>query len=327
MAVYRDQISEIAVTQQFREDVLRGLSSVPKYLPSKYFYDAEGDRLFCEIMKLPEYYLTRCEQEIFSMQTQQLSEGVLQRQTVFDVVELGAGDASKSIHLLRYLFVKNPRVIYQPIDISSNVIQTLGQKIPERIPGLSVFGLNGDYLEMLEESCRISDRPKLVLFLGSTIGNMPPAEALLFLNKLKHVLSQDDLVLIGFDLKKNPNDILAAYNDRTGITRAFNFNLLKRINKELQGNFKPGQFEHYPMYDPQSGACKSYLVSLEKQQVIIGGTRILFEQNEIIWMELSQKYSVQEIENMIAHAGFSCIQRFYDCRHWFTDVLLQPAAL
>ncbi len=175
MAIYRHQAGtvETAAATQFYNDVVRGLSSSPKFLSSKYFYDATGDRLFQQIMHLPEYYLTRSEQEIFLMQTKELAAPVLKRFNEFDVLELGAGDATKSTHLLRYLVESGKTFTYYPVDISENVIRLLEREMPQRIPGLQVEGLNGDYFEMIQKSYEVSPRRKVVLFLGSRATRAP----------------------------------------------------------------------------------------------------------------------------------------------------------
>jgi L-histidine Nalpha-methyltransferase len=323
MAIYRNQTGtiETEATTVFYNDVVRGLSSSPKFLPSKYFYDAAGDHLFQQIMHLPEYYLTRSEQEIFLLQKEALAAQVLKRFDEFDVLELGAGDATKSTHLLRYLAESGKTFTYYPVDISENVIQLLEQEMPERIPGLQVEGLNGDYFAMRKKSYRVSQRRKLVLFLGSNIGNFKPEEAERFLVSLNHYLQAGDLLLIGFDVKKAPKQILAAYNDRAGITKAFNLNLLKRINRELNADFDLTLWDHFPTYDPITGACKSYLISLNEQEVHIGHQTFSFYRNESIWTELSQKYSEQEVGELALHTGFRTVANFYDCRQDFLDTI------
>ena len=323
MAIHRHPAGTVELTakEQFYKDVIRGLSSAPKHLHSKYFYDAEGDRLFQAIMQLPEYYLTRCELEIFVKQTKALATPLLKRFEAFDVLELGAGDATKSTHLLSYLNKCSQDFTYYPVDISENVIQLLEREMPQRIPGLEVQGLNGDYFDMLAKSYDLSKRNKLVLFLGSNIGNFNGGEAERFLQALNSHLQPGDLVLIGVDLKKNPKDILAAYNDHSEVTKAFNLNLLKRINNELDGNFNPNLFDHYPTYNPISGACKSYLISLDDQVVTIGDELFSFYKYEPVWTELSQKYAESEIDELAALTGFHPVEKFYDSEHWFVDVL------
>jgi len=323
MAIHRHQVGTIELTasEQFYKDVIQGLSSKPKHLQSKYFYDAAGDQLFQTIMQLPEYYLTRCEQEIFVQQTKALAAPLLQHFKAFDVLELGAGDATKSTHLLSYLSECGKDFTYYPVDISENVIQLLEREMPKRIPGLEVQGLNGDYFDMLAKSYDLSRRNKLVLFLGSNIGNFNEKEAERFLLALNYHLQPGDLVLIGFDLKKNPKDILAAYNDHTGVTKEFNLNLLRRINNDFSANFNLAQFDHYPTYNPINGACKSYLISLEDQDVTIGEETFTFYKNEPVWTELSQKYAESEIDELAALARFKPLSKYFDSRHWFVDVL------
>lgn len=307
----------------FEKDVLEGLNEVPKRLHSKYFYDAKGDALFQQIMHCPEYYLTRCEMEILRGQAGEIAQTLRRHAPVFDLVELGAGDASKSFHLLKELLRTGAMDTYFPIDISRNIIAQLQQSLPAKLPGLTVQGLNGEYMEMLQAAQRFTGRPKLVMFMGSSIGNFTPAEAVQFCTRLRQQLQPGDLLMIGFDLRKNPQTILDAYNDKAGITRAFNLNLLERINRELDGDFDLSQFEHFPIYDPLTGACRSFLISLKEQAVHISGQTIRFGSNEPLFMEISQKYTVEEINELASRSGFRPVEFFYDSKRWFTDVLWQ----
>ncbi len=307
--------------QSFYKDVLAGLSASPKKLQSKYFYDAAGDKLFQEIMKASEYYLTDCELEIFSEQTTAIVQTLTENFESFDLIELGAGDATKSVFLLQELLAKKIDFTYLPIDISTNVIDQLEQNLPAKLPGLQMHGLNGDYFDMLKEASQLSSRPKVVLFMGSNIGNMPVKEAFAFCSALRQALSPGDLAIIGFDLKKNPKTILAAYNDAAGITKSFNLNLLMRINRELKADFNLNQFDHYPTYDPQTGACKSFLVSLIEQKITIGKAVIQFKENELIDMEVSQKYNLEEIDQLAFSGGFKSVQHFFDLKKWFVDAV------
>ncbi|MDP9047342.1 MAG: L-histidine N(alpha)-methyltransferase [Bacteroidota bacterium] len=309
-------------TDRFLDDVLTGLRSAPKRLNSKYFYDATGDKLFQELMNCEEYYPTRCELEIFSGKTAEICNAVMGNGDAFDLIELGAGDATKSTYLLQYLLDQGADFTYLPIDISENVISYLNITLPVTLPGLQITGLNGEYFDMLEKAASISNKRKVVLFLGSNIGNMPAGEAEAFCGNLYSHLSAGDMLLVGFDLKKNPATVLAAYNDRGGITKRFNLNLLERINRELNANFIPEQFEHYPIYDPETGACKSYLVSLADQRVKINGSDpILFVKDECIFMEISQKFTVAQTDQIAKSNGFRPIHHFFDSRKWFIDAI------
>lgn len=315
-------MNQILVESPFRADVLKGLSSSPKYLLSKYFYDAQGDALFQQIMRSPEYYLTRAESEILMFQSGAILERCSPQQGSFDMVELGAGDGTKTIYLLREALRLGYSQRYYPIDISAGILTSLSQMLGDRLPGLEVRGMAGEYFTMLEQIQDLTRGPKLVLFLGATVGNMLPGEAAQFFGQLKAYLRPGDHVLVGFDLKKDPQTILDAYNDKAGLTRAFNLNLLQRMNRELGADFKPGQFEHFPVYDPLTGSCKSYLISRCAQRVTFEDeTVITFERDEPIYMEVSQKYSKAEIQDLALKAGFEPVDAFLDCRHHFTDVL------
>jgi dimethylhistidine N-methyltransferase len=306
---------------QFLQDVLKGLQSTPKYLQSKYFYDKTGDDLFQKIMYCDEYYLTNCEMEIFSTQTSQIADIIIDQHRNFDVVELGPGDAVKSVYLLKELVNKNAVSTYFPVDISNNIIDLLHKKLPEQLPQLNIHGLNGEYLTMLTSAKQISDKIKLVLFLGSNIGNLAREDAPGFCRELRSQLSVGDMVLIGIDLIKNPAQILAAYNDHKGYTREFNLNLLRRINRELNADFNVEAFEHYATYDPYNGACRSFLVSLKEQQVAIGKIAINFAKSETIFMEISQKYTVEQTDEIAGQSGFIPVAHFFDKNKWFTDVI------
>lgn len=316
-----DTLKPSLLKSQFYEDVLEGLQAEHKHLQAKYFYDQAGDRLFQQIMDCPEYYPTNCEMEIFTTQTAELCNALIADGSPFDLIELGAGDATKSIHLLRYLQERGVNFTYLPIDISANTITYLNATLPAALPGLQINGLNGDYFDMLKKAAELSERRKVVLFLGSNVGNMPVPEAQQFCSHLRSYLSEGDCVLMGIDLKKNPAVILAAYNDKQGFTRQFNLNLLTRINHELQADFDLSKFMHYPMYDPETGSCKSYLISLQEQEVHIGEATIRFAQDEYIFMEVSQKYSLSDAHELGAQAGFQSIANFTDSKHWFVDTI------
>lgn len=307
--------------KQFVEDVILGLNDSPKCINSKYFYDAEGDRLFQQIMDSPEYYLTRCEMEIFTQQSAAIAHAIAAEGDSFDVVELGAGDATKSTYLLKQLASRGYDFTYYPIDISQNVIDLLDAEMHIRIPGMKLHGLQGEYLNMIDEANKASTKRKVILFLGSNIGNFNVEYAHTFLNELHAKMNPGDLLLIGIDLKKNPHLIRAAYNDEAGVTRAFNLNLLRRMNRELDADFNVSSFSHYPTYNPINGACRSYLISLEEQEVHIGDVTIKFEKNEPIYLELSQKYSISETQELARKTGFKTITDFTDSNEWFLNTL------
>lgn len=321
MKIHLDEDLSIDNTAKsdFYTDVLKGLKQNPKKLSSKYFYDKQGDKLFQKIMDMPEYYLTNCELDIFKNKSNEITQNLQLENQPFDIIELGSGDATKSKHLLNFLKKNSFDFNYMPIDISGNILHELQKDLATEMPDLTVISLEGEYFEMLEKVSGISTRKKVVLFLGANIGNMTKKEALQFCAEIRSRLNAGDVLLIGFDLKKNPHIILNAYNDPAGITAAFNLNLLTRINRELDADFNIENFRHYQSYEPDSGACRSFLVSLQTQTVNICDEKILFDENELIDMEVSQKYSIEEIAKMGQSAGFHVVENIYDSKKWFVD--------
>lgn len=307
----------------FLHDVIIGLSQPQKKLHSKYFYDETGDRLFQKIMEMPEYYLTNCELDIFKSKTAELVNFIVSDKSPFDLIELGAGDALKSAYLLRFLTDAEINFTYMPIDISGNILSVLDKNLREQIPELEVKLLEGDYFKMLQRAMNGSTRKKVLLFLGGNIGNMDPEESYCFCLELRDKINKGDLLITGFDLKKNPHTILNAYNDSKGITASFNLNLLTRINRELDADFDISKFQHYQTYDPMSGACKSYLVSLIEQNVNVGEHKFLFNENELIDMEISQKFEQKDIDKLALKSGFQIIGQIADSKNWFVDSVWQ----
>lgn len=309
----------------FLAEVNAGLSASPKYLSSKYFYDDLGSRIFQQIMEMPEYYLTNCEFEILSRQA-----GAIHAATEFDrpfkIVELGAGDGTKTQELLGYLLAQGVDFIYEPIDISEEAIKLLKSNLKLKHPNLKIEAHVGDYFEVLEGIVD-QEAPKLFLFLGANIGNFLPEGAVKLLSLLHGYMHSQDRLLIGFDLKKNPLTIAAAYNDKGGITRAFNLNLLDRINRELGGNFVREQFEFYSYYNPIEGDVRSFMISLTDQEVHISAskTSYSFAEGEWIYTELSKKYSFADIDTLAVASGFTVDQNFCDSRTYFSDSLWRIA--
>ncbi len=310
----------------FAEDVLQGLSSDPKFLSSKYFYDDEGSRLFQEIMKVPEYYLTRSEYEIFSEQTEEIFNAFEARTEKFDLIELGAGDGSKTSLLIDYFLKQNVNFRYIPIDISSEALNLLGAKFEKKFHDLDIQIEQGDYFKTLETFQKLSNKKKIILFLGSNIGNFSEEQALQFFRQLRGMMNEKDFLFIGFDLHKNPKTLLRAYDDSLGVTAKFNLNLLKRINRELGGNFLLEEFKHYASYHPTERAARSFLISQKDQTVRIESLKKAFEfkQWEPIFMEVSQKYNVKMIENLATESGFKLVKNFFDESKFYTNSLWKP---
>ena len=312
---------------QFAEEVLRGLSSTPKQLSSKYFYDDEGSRLFQEIMQLPEYYPTRAELKIFTEQTEGISDAFTSGADAIDLIELGAGDGTKTAVLIEHFLKSGIDFTYSPIDISQEANDALSAKFREKFPGLRINPHTGDYFKVLGSLKNGSDRRKILMFLGSNIGNFQRDQAVDFFRQLRSVMNPNDRLFIGFDMQKDPRVIVEAYDDRQGVTAAFNLNLLRRINNELGANFDLTKFSHYAQYRPVECAARSFLISREKQSVTIGALNRTFEfdQWEPIFMEISQKYTRAMIEELAAASDFEIETEFFDEVNFYTDSLWRPS--
>lgn len=310
--------------KQFKKDINEGLSKTSKKLPSKYFYDKIGSELFVKIMHLPEYYLTRAELDIFVNQTQNIIDILeLDSEIYFELIELGAGDGLKTKELLKLLDKQNYTFDYLPVDISKNALDNLEKTINKELPNVSIKKKQGDYFQVLE-SLKKSHHPKIVLFLGSNIGNMNDEIASDFVHQLGVNLNINDKLFLGVDLIKSESVVLPAYNDSKGVTKAFNINLLHRINRDLGGNFDCEKFSHQPEYTEKEGVAKSFLVSNEKQDVLITALNktFSFEKGEKIATEISRKYNNEIIEKIIKKTDFCITKKFTDTNNYFANYVL-----
>lgn len=305
----------------FKKKVFEGLSAFPKYLSSKYFYDKKGDKLFQDIMAMPEYYLTGCEFQILSSHTETIGELFRDRENGLDLIELGAGDGKKTKVLLKYMADHNFNFVYKPIDISENAVEMLSENLATEMPALTVDAEVGEYFEVLERLKGFNKRKKVIMVLGSNIGNLKHPKAIEFLTKLKDAMLPDDLLFMGFDQKKNPQTILDAYNDEAGITAAFNKNILTRINRELGGNFDVDKFKHWEAYNPETGTAKSFLVATEAMQASIEklGLTVNFEQWETIHTEISQKYDDKIVQWLAEQSGLEIETSFTDEKGYYKN--------
>lgn len=325
MQTIRETHSHTTYDKDVADAVLKGLSTEPKTLPSWLFYDETGDRLFQEIMRMPEYYPTRCEYDILQQHKDALLKHFTERARTFKLIELGAGDGLKTEILLQHFLSHGIDFTYLPVDISAHSLDVLSKRLNTTLPGLRIKPINKTYYEALKDLRGIDDK-KIILFMGANIGNFTIPEASAFLSKLVIPLTGKDMLLIGFDLKKDPRIIQEAYDDPRGLTREFNLNILVRINRELGANFIPSEFTHFPYYDPESGITKSFLMSMKDQAVRIPHLdRIVhFDQWETIQTEVSQKYDTRMIEKLVALSGLRIVEVFYDNQKYFCDVLVKP---
>lgn len=316
--------SKSTLNQAMADAVLQGLSSPVKTLPSWLFYDEEGDRIFQQIMRMAEYYPTRCEYDIIQQYKSDLLSAFRADAKSFHLIELGAGDGLKTEILLQHMSESGADFTYCPVDISSNALTSLTERLTSRMPELRINPLHKSYDEALT-SLRNTDEKKVILFMGANIGNFTLGEAVHFLRRLAVPMRRNDLMLIGFDLKKDPRIILEAYDDPHGYTAAFNLNLLARLNRDLGANFEIGNFTHYPSYDPVTGAMKSFLVSLTNHEVHFEALEKTFQFHEWepLQTEVSQKYDVAMIEKMMSITGLKIERFFSDPDHYFSDVLVR----
>ncbi len=314
------------IHHSFKEDIIKGLTSFPKSLPSKYIYDKNGDKLFQEIMAMPEYYLTNAEFEILDQhKTRICSE--FAKDGDFDLIELGAGDGKKTKILLKELIKNDFEFHYLPIDISQNVLMELKETISKEIPEVDIETKQGTYFNVLTELDEYRHRKKVILFLGSNIGNLLHENAIKFLKAIRNNMHQHDMLFIGFDQKKNPQTILDAYDDKAGITERFNKNLLLRINDTFDANFDLDHFLHWETYNPESGTAMSYLVSKIHQAVEIKklSMKVEFKAWETIHVEISQKYNEEVINWLADQSGLKVHSSYTDEKSFFKNYIFTKA--
>jgi dimethylhistidine N-methyltransferase len=307
-----DNTTQTTTHTAFEKDVIKGLSDYPKHLSSKFIYDKKGDKLFQDIMAMPEYYLTNSEYNILKYQSSGIAEKFKLKEG-FDLIELGAGDGKKTKLLLNHLVEIEANFNYLPVDISQNVLDELGNALNNELPKVSYELLQGSYFEVLNQLSSYNKRQKVILVLGSNIGNLMHKDAVDFLSKIEENMSSEDLLFMGFDQKKHPQTVLDAYNDPKGLTEAFNKNLFVRMNEEFDANFDLDSFFHWETYDPETGTAKSFLVSRKAQQVKISKLKLTvdFKAWETIHTEISQKYDDETVEWLASEANLN-IDRVFE---------------
>ncbi len=307
-------------------EAIAGLSARPKTLPPWLFYDEAGSALFEKITELPEYYLTRAERSIFAERADEIVNSVGHPLTI---AELGSGTASKTGLLLAAAARRQPRVLYQPIDVSPSALEQAVATLPAAIPGVVVrpqianYITNGYIIERPDDCC------VLALYIGSSIGNFGPDEARAILRKLrKQMKKTGDAILLGVDLAPNCNktveQLTAAYDDPAGVTAAFNKNILARLNREVGADFNLDAFRHRADWNPQESRIEMHLVSTVAQTVTIDGERFEFAPGESIHTENSYKFTERGLRELLHDSGYSSPQWFEDAEHRFAVALAYP---
>lgn len=307
--------------QEFMTDVLTGLAKTPKQIPSKYFYDERGSELFNQITRHPDYYLTNCELEILNNNKKELS--IILKNETFNFIELGPGEGIKTRILIDQFLADNLSFTYFTIDISKKYLTQLIDNFNKQLPNLETIALHSDYLQGIKWLVSNSKKRNFLLFLGSSIGNFYLNDSKEFLRIIRSFLHHGDYVLIGFDLLKDIDVLMRAYNDKDGITREFNLNLLRRINNELGANFNIKSFYHYGTYNAYLGAMESYLLSDKEQIVCFNSLKksVGFKKFEPIHVEFSQKYLLSQVEQLARSTQFKIVKNFTDTKQYFLNSL------
>ncbi|MFE9424992.1 L-histidine N(alpha)-methyltransferase [Kitasatospora sp. NPDC006697] len=292
-----------------REDVRRGLTSAQKWLPPKWFYDKRGSELFEDITRLPEYYPTRAERAILTARADEIA-AVTRARTL---VELGSGSSEKTRLLLDALGALGTLEAYVPVDVSESALREAGQRLARDYPGLTVHGVLNDFTAGLGLPGEVR-APRLVAFLGGTLGNLAPAERAVFLSALRAELAPGDALLLGTDLVKDPRVLVAAYDDAAGVTAEFDKNLLYVLNRELDAGFDPEGFRHVALWNTEREWIEMRLRATRPQRVAIPGVDLVvdFAEGEELRTEISAKFRQSGVAAELAAAGFAL-------RHWWTD--------
>jgi L-histidine Nalpha-methyltransferase len=305
----RFTLVETPIRESFADAVAKGFGDRPRHIPPRYFYDAEGSRLFDRITELPEYYVTRTEIEILTAHAREFPSADV-------VIEFGGGSGEKSRLLFDAWCRTRPRIRYVPVDISRAALLASAETLLPTYPTLSVDAIRAEFDRALE---LLPSGPALVLFLGSNIGNFDEDEAVRFLSALR-----GRQLLIGFDMEKSVDVLHTAYNDADGVTAAFNLNVLARINRELGGTFDLSAWRHLAFYDPALSRIEMHLVATRRQDVRVAALdrTFAFDAGERIHTENSYKFSPRRIETLARAAGLAIVERWTDEREWFSVVLL-----
>jgi L-histidine Nalpha-methyltransferase len=298
-----------AEERSLAEDVLDGLTRPFKELPPKHFYDARGAQLFDQICELPEYYPTRCERAILSERAEELAELT----GAVELVELGSGTASKTRVLLDALSAAGTLERYVPVDVTESMVRECAEALTAEYPGLQVHGVIGDFERHLEHVPEALG-PRIVAFLGGTIGNFPPGSRRRFLREISRLLGPEDFLLMGTDLVKDPRVLEAAYDDSQGVTAEFNRNVLLVLNRELQADFDPEDFDHVALFNSEQEWIEMRLRARREVSAVVHGLDlpVHFDAGEELRTEISAKFTPARVEGDLAAAGLELVS-------WLTD--------
>lgn len=310
--------------EAFARAVCTGLAGEPKTLPWGYFYDETGSRLFDAICELPEYYLTRTEDAILCRHASAMIDGLAaegEPESVIEptMIELGSGSALKTQRLIAAVLRRQAWLHYVPIDVSATALEESTRRLTRQFPLLKVTGYVADYRSGLERIMSRARGPRMIVFLGSSLGNYDEDATVELLGMIRQTMRPDDTLLLGTDLAKERSVLEAAYDDARGVTAAFNLNLLRRINRELGADFPVDAFEHRAIYQADRGRVEMHLVSTREQTVTIAAARTAFHfaTGESVHTESSHKYTLEMLSHLRSKAGFVEDAAWTDVRGWF----------
>jgi L-histidine Nalpha-methyltransferase len=303
-------------------EVLNGLTERPKTLSPWLFYDQKGSQLFEEITELPEYYVTRTERQILAEHAEEIVTAAAGGRDL-SMIELGAGTATKTGLLLNAAVGLQGSVTYRPIDVSETALEEARTRLEAELPEVTVEPIVADYTEGMRQNGASHTGRKLVLYIGSSIGNFSPPDALEVLRGVRAQLLPGDCLLLGTDMVKDVDTLLAAYDDSAGVTARFNLNVLVRINRELDANFNPNLFRHRARWNEEHSRIEMHLESLLAQKIALRAldTEVRFALGETIHTENSYKFTDGRVVSLLTRAGFKLRQQWSDPNHWFTVYL------
>lgn len=304
----------------FAEDIINGLKAKRKFILPKYFYDEKGSQLFEKICNTPEYYVTRTEASILKEYSDEIAECNADKRII---VELGSGSSIKTRYILNSFLRLTGNITYMPIDVSTIMIES-SKRLLNEFEGLGIKGTIGEYLDALEIIEETVKEPKLIIFLGSSIGNFDLPHAEDFMKKISDCMKSGDTLLVGFDLVKDINILNTAYNDNKGITAEFNLNLLHRINNELSSRIDVSNFEHRAFFNAKESRIEMHLVSKCDQSFSLNGSGpISFKENESIHTENSYKFTDEMVMELIQKSGLTFVKKWHDTKNWFGLFLIR----
>ena len=321
--LHLEYLLDTKVANDEGQDIIDGLKQTLKTLPPRYFYDGKGSQLFEQICELPEYYPTRTEAGILKKYATDIAEVTGNAK----LIELGSGSSTKTRLLLDAYQALDYPLSYVPIDVSGSILKDSAYNLLKDYSSLNINGIIGTYEQALSQLKLSNQKPKLVIFLGSTIGNFSDLECDRFIDLVTSSLAIGDYFLLGIDLQKPTAILEAAYNDSQGITADFNLNMLCHLNRRFQGNFEPSLFQHQAVYNEVDCQIEMYLTSQESHQAILKDLKLLvgFQQGENILTEISRKFNISQMQTYLHRQGLELIQSYTDDREWFGLLLCQKS--